>query len=104
MNLEYFFFSLLPGRPYMFLLRAVNKEGLGNWSEPFEVVSGAGPPDAPRSPLLACKNPHSVLVSWEEPINNGAKVDQYIVEVAEVGCSLLNCVLQLDSTLYLIII
>ena len=79
------FFSLLPGRPYMFLLRAINSEGTGAWSDPFDVVSGAGPPDAPRAPHVACKSPHSVHVTWEEPINNGARVETYSVEVAEVS-------------------
>ena len=76
--------SLLPGRPYIFLLRAVNRKGPGVWSEPFEVVSGAGPPDIPHPPHVACKSPHIVLVSWDEPINNGAGIDTYSVQRAEV--------------------
>ncbi|KAG7174397.1 Fibronectin type-III domain-containing protein 3a-like [Homarus americanus] len=31
--------SLLPGRPYIFLVRGVNRMGPGPWSEPLEVVS-----------------------------------------------------------------
>lgn len=77
--------SLLPGRAYMFLLRASNRIGPGPWSEPYEVVSGAGPPDVPKPPHLACKGPHVVVVTWDEPINNGASVEQYIVNMAEVN-------------------
>lgn len=58
--------------------------GPGPWSEPLEVVSGAGPPDAPHSLHLACRGPHSVHLAWEEPINNGAAIEQYSVQVAEV--------------------
>ncbi|XP_076062966.1 miles to go isoform X2 [Oratosquilla oratoria] len=78
--------SLLPGRPYIFLVRAVNRIGAGAWSEPLEVVSGAGPPDAPHTPQLTCRAPHTVHVAWEEPINNGAGIEQYTVQVAEVSC------------------
>ncbi|XP_042879539.1 fibronectin type-III domain-containing protein 3A-like isoform X2 [Penaeus japonicus] len=78
--------SLLPGRPYIFLVRCVNRMGPGPWSEPLEVVSGAGPPDAPHSLHLACRGPHSVHLAWEEPINNGAAIEQYSVQVAEVSC------------------
>ncbi|RXG73719.1 Fibronectin type-III domain-containing protein 3a [Armadillidium vulgare] len=75
--------SLLPGRAYMFLLRASNRIGGGPWSEPYEVVSGAGAPDSPKPPLLACKGPHVVVVTWDEPINNGASIEQYVVNMAE---------------------
>lgn len=76
--------SLLPGRPYIFLVRSVNRIGPGPWSEPLEVVSGAGPPDTPHPPHLACRSPHSVHLVWEEPINNGAGIEQYSIQIAEV--------------------
>lgn len=79
--------SLLPGRPYVFMVRAVNKVGPGAWSEPLNVVSGAGPPEAPRLPQVACRSATVVTASWDEPINNGAKVDSYNIEVAEVSPS-----------------
>ncbi|KAK8391573.1 hypothetical protein O3P69_017245 [Scylla paramamosain] len=78
--------SLLPGRPYIFLVRSVNRIGPGPWSEPLEVVSGAGPPDTPHPPHLACRSPHSVHLIWEEPINNGAGIEQYNIQIAEVSC------------------
>ena len=34
--------SLLPGRPYLFQVRAQNRAGPGPWSHPLEVISGAG--------------------------------------------------------------
>lgn len=78
--------SLLPGRPYIFLVRSVNRIGPGPWSEPLEVVSGAGPPDTPHAPHLACRSPHSVHLVWDEPINNGAGIEQYNIQIAEVSC------------------
>ena len=52
----------------------------GPWSELLEVVSGAGAPDAPRSPQLTCRSPHSALVMWDEPFNNGATISEYRLE------------------------
>ena len=43
------------------------------------VVSGAGVPDPPKL-QVSCKSPHWVVVSWEEPVNNGATVTDYRVE------------------------
>uniref|UniRef100_A0A6A7G3P9 Fibronectin type-III domain-containing protein 3A-like isoform X1 n=1 Tax=Hirondellea gigas TaxID=1518452 RepID=A0A6A7G3P9_9CRUS len=79
--------SLLPGRAYIFLVRAVNRVGPGQWSEPLESVSGAGPPDAPKCPQLSCRSPQTVTASWEAPINNGAKIDSYTIAVAEASLS-----------------
>ncbi|CAG0884777.1 unnamed protein product [Darwinula stevensoni] len=74
--------SLLPGRPYLFQVRAYNKAGAGPWSEPLEVVSGAGAPDAPPAPECTPKSPSSVSVAWEEPLNNGAAITEYRLEMA----------------------
>lgn len=49
----------------------------GPFSDPLEVVSGAGPPDAPRNLLAMCDCPLRCLVSWEEPVNNGAAITSY---------------------------
>lgn len=40
-------------------------------------MSGAGPPDAPRNLTAVCDCPFSCLVSWEEPVNNGAAITSY---------------------------
>merc|ERR1719445_978791 len=42
--------SLLPGRPYLFQVRASNRAGQGLWSAPLDVISGAGAPDKPKEP------------------------------------------------------
>ena len=73
--------SLLPGRPYLFQVRAHNKVGAGNWSDTLEVVSGAGPPGQPKEPRVACKAGGAV-VSWEAPISNGAIIGEYQLELA----------------------
>ncbi|XP_076453878.1 fibronectin type-III domain-containing protein 3A-like isoform X4 [Babylonia areolata] len=73
--------GLSPGRPYLFQVRAFNRAGqAGPWSELLEVVSGAGAPDAPRSPQLTCRSPHSALVTWDEPFHNGATISEYRLE------------------------
>lgn len=72
--------GLSPGRPYLFQVRAINRVGGGPWSEPLEVVSGAGVPDPPKAPMVVCRSPHSAMVNWEPPVNNGATVTEYRVE------------------------
>ena len=47
--------SLLPGRPYLFQVRAFNRVGPGPWSDSLEVVSGAGSPDGPMAPHVQCR-------------------------------------------------
>ncbi|KAK6195777.1 hypothetical protein SNE40_001134 [Patella caerulea] len=72
--------GLSPGRPYLIQVRAFNKIGAGPWSDSLEVISGAGVPDAPKSPSIVCKSPHSAIISWEEPFNNGAAITEYRLE------------------------
>uniref|UniRef100_A0A2C9KTQ9 Fibronectin type-III domain-containing protein n=1 Tax=Biomphalaria glabrata TaxID=6526 RepID=A0A2C9KTQ9_BIOGL len=72
--------GLLPGRPYLFQVRAFNRAGAGPWSEPLEVVSGAGVPDSPRAPQVSYRSAHSALISWSEPCNNGASITEYRLE------------------------
>ncbi|ESO87946.1 hypothetical protein LOTGIDRAFT_126794 [Lottia gigantea] len=71
--------GLSPGRAYLFQVRAFNRIGCGPWSEPLEVVSGAGPPDVTRPPTVICKS-SSAMINWEEPFNNGAEVTEYRLE------------------------
>jgi len=77
--------SLLPGRPYLFQVRAQNRAGPGAWSVPLEVISGAGPPDRPKEPKAFAKSGSSALVSWDPPINNGAIITGYRLEMASVS-------------------
>jgi len=74
--------GLLPGRSYLFQIRAYNRIGAGLWSDPLEVISGAGSPDAPLEPKVTPKSSHSVLVSWTEPLNNGSAVTEYKLQMA----------------------
>ncbi len=84
-NTECVVASLLPGRPYLFQVRAHNKAGPGNWSESLEVISGAGAPGQPLQPAVSCKSGGtSALVNWEEPINNGALIQEFHLEMAAV--------------------
>ena len=67
--------NLLPGRPYLFQVRAHNRAGPGPWSESLEVISGAGRPDQPKEPRVSCgKSGTSAAIHWEAPINNGALI------------------------------
>lgn len=73
---------LLPGRAYLFQIRAFNRIGAGEWSDPLEVISGAGHPDAPSAPKIIVKTSHIVVVSWNEPLNNGSAVTEFRVQMA----------------------
>lgn len=77
--------SLLPGRPYLFQVRAQNRAGPGPWSVPLEVISGAGPPDRPKEPKAFAKSGTCATVSWDQPINNGAIITGYRLEMASVS-------------------
>ncbi len=72
--------GLSPGRPYLFQVRACNKMGVSPWSDSLEVVSGAGVPDPPKLPVVHCKSPHSIVMNWDEPVNNGATITEYKLE------------------------
>ena len=77
--------SLLPGRPYLFQVRAHNRAGAGPWSESLEVVSGAGAPDQPNAPILLCRGPTVAHVEWECPINNGAIISEFTLQMAIIS-------------------
>ena len=77
--------SLLPGRPYLFQVRAFNRVGPGPWSESLEVVSGAGAPDSPLAPGVQCRSPTTAWLEWNEPSFNGAMVTEYRLQLAIVS-------------------
>ncbi|XP_071951252.1 fibronectin type-III domain-containing protein 3A-like [Antedon mediterranea] len=86
--------GLLPGRWYTFKLRAFNKVGTGHFSDPLEVQTGCGPPEAPselsvETRLLATM----ICATWEEPYSNGAEITQYRLEKAceENVFSMVSC-------------
>ena len=72
--------SLALHRYYLFQVRARNQAGAGPWSDILEVVSGAGVPDAPKAPVVECRGPSSAALEWEEPLNNGATIEEYRLE------------------------
>ena len=74
--------SLLPGRPYLFQVRAHNRAGAGRWSDSLEVVSGAGAPDPPSAPFAEIRSATVVHLKWECPINNGAIISEYNLQMA----------------------
>ena len=77
--------SLLPGRPYLFQVRAHNRAGAGPWSESLEVVSGAGAPDQPKAPSVSCRSPTVAHIEWECPINNGAIISEFTLQMAIIA-------------------
>lgn len=77
--------SLLPGRPYLFQVRAFNRVGHGPWSESLEVVSGAGAPESPLAPQIQCRSPVTAIIDWNEPSFNGAAVTEYRLQLAIVS-------------------
>ncbi|EEC04639.1 factor for adipocyte differentiation, putative [Ixodes scapularis] len=72
--------GLLPGRPYLYSVRAFNSAGAGPWSEPLHALSGSGPPDAPRGLSVQARSASCALVSWEEATCHGAPVSEYLLE------------------------
>ncbi|CAF4625933.1 unnamed protein product, partial [Rotaria sp. Silwood2] len=72
--------GLLPGRPYIFQVRAFNRAGAGPWSEYLDVLSGPGVPEAPRNIVVTCRTANSALISWEEGVNNGAAITEFRLE------------------------
>ncbi|XP_074025374.1 miles to go isoform X2 [Leptinotarsa decemlineata] len=74
--------NLSPGCDYIFKVRAVNRVGPGQWSEPLKVTSGAAPPGDPAIPSVHCKSPFHVFVEWLEPQSNGAAISEYRLEMS----------------------
>ncbi|UJR13965.1 hypothetical protein I4U23_000968 [Adineta vaga] len=79
-NLDCVVAGLLPGRPYLFQVRAFNRAGAGPWSEYLDVLSGPGVPEAPRNISVECRTANSAYISWEEGVNNGGTITEYRLE------------------------
>lgn len=60
----------------------MNRAGAGPWSDALEVVSGAGAPDPPSAPVAEVVKMSGVRLKWDCPINNGAVISEYILEMA----------------------
>ena len=44
-------------------------------------MSGAGAPDCPRVPRIVSNTSNSAHVKWEEPLNNGASITEYQLQM-----------------------
>lgn len=86
--------NLLPGSIYTFRVRAVNRIGPSDWSEPLRVTSGAAEPLVPETPVLYCKSPYHVTVDWKEPVSNGAPITEYRLEMSLDEKENFTCVYQ----------
>ncbi|XP_067949562.1 uncharacterized protein [Watersipora subatra] len=84
--------GLSPGRIYLLQVRAANEVGEGDWSEPLEVISGAGSPEPPMAPVCHPKSAHSMLISWKTPCNNGAEISEYRLECMQPHVQDYTCV------------
>ena len=72
--------NLLPGKSYQLKLRAYNEIGPGEWSDIVEMTASAGPPDSPEAPKIVIKSYNCLVITWNEPSNNGAMITDYKLE------------------------
>ncbi|XP_066505199.1 fibronectin type-III domain-containing protein 3A-like isoform X2 [Hoplias malabaricus] len=72
--------QLLPGRTYLFWVKAFNPAGWGPLSEMCQASTAPGPPEQCSAPELTLRTPSSVLASWMTPVCNGSEVCEFRLE------------------------
>nr|ACD54755.1 unknown [Adineta vaga] len=84
-NLDCVVAGLLPGRPYLFQVRAFNRAGVchsnrkRNENKLFHMIF-IGWSMAPRNISVECRTANSAYISWEEGVNNGGTITEYRLE------------------------
>ncbi|KAL3088858.1 hypothetical protein niasHS_009150 [Heterodera schachtii] len=82
---------LVPGKAYMFRVKAVNVYGESKPLEGDKEIVAKNPfdvPDAPDAPEIIDFDEHRIDVAWKPPTNDGgAPIKEYIVERREKGSS-----------------
>ncbi|KAL6480058.1 hypothetical protein MHYP_G00110910 [Metynnis hypsauchen] len=72
--------QLLPGRTYLFWVKACNPAGWGPLSEVCQATTVPGPPEQCSTPQLILNTSTSVLATWQTPVYNGAEVCAFRME------------------------
>ncbi|KAJ8352204.1 hypothetical protein SKAU_G00236800 [Synaphobranchus kaupii] len=79
--------KLIEGKEYIFRVTAENKIGTGHprVSAPLVAKNQFDPPDAPNMPKIVDVKANSILVSWNEPKDNGSPILGYWLERKEIN-------------------
>ncbi|BDA40522.1 probable fibronectin type-III domain-containing protein 3a [Coccomyxa sp. Obi] len=75
--------QLQPNTQYTFRVKAFNKLGESEWSEEAKFRTHATVPDQPEAPRLVSAGPTRVVLHWDAPIDNGAPIENYLLERGE---------------------
>ena len=78
--------SLAPLTKYQFRVAAVNKFGIGSFSEASEMITTKAPsvPDQPRWPLVVKLIGTSVTLEWTAPLSD-SKISSYVIRYGVPG-------------------
>ncbi len=72
--------------------QASNKLGESEWSEEARFRTHATVPDQPEAPRLVSAGPTRVVLHWDAPADNGAPIENYLLERGEGwALALHNC-------------
>lgn len=75
--------NLTPGQKYAVIVRAINEEGLGEFSDACCVSTTAGAPAPPGPPSCSERGSteDSVTLSWPASAENGSPIERYVLEI-----------------------